>query len=304
MIKRLLILTAIIFGICAFSEGQNPIPNPGFENWTSHTGLSPYDTPDNWATLNNFTGLLGQTTAKKVTPGNSGNWAIKLQGINIPNVFTFPGILSSGTINTTNFNATGGFPVNFKPLLFKGYYKYDLSAGSDTAIITVLETKWNTTTSSRDTVGLGLQTFTGNQTTWTSFTTIIFPLSSATPDTIAIVVLSGSFTSPNPGALYLDDFSFYPNSSGINEINNITNHFAIYPNPASENLNIRYDNFETDKANVIVSDVTGRTINSISINQQTTSLNTFDYANGMYFYRLADKDNQNLVNGKFLIINK
>lgn len=301
MIKQILITIVIFFITTSFSIGQNPIPNPGFENWTTHSGLSSYDTPDNWATLNTLTGPLGQATATKVTPGNSGNWAIRLQGITIPFVGTFPGILSTGQINTTTFFASGGIPINFKPLMLKGYYKYDLSAGLDTATIAILESKWNTSTGKRDTVGLGGTQFNTNKTAWTSFTAFILPLSMVIPDTISIVVFSGSFTSANPGALFLDDFSFFPFSSGIDELN-ISNHFSVYPNPANENINIKFDDFISNPSTLIISDLSGRIINTISLKEHLTTINTLNYAQGIYFYQLIDNDNKNLLNGKFSII--
>jgi len=302
MIKQILITIVIIFIATSFLFGQNPIPNPGFENWTTHTGLSSYETPDNWATLNQLTSLAGQYTATKVTPGHSGNWAIKLQGITITGIGTVPGLLSTGQINNTNFSASGGFPINYKPLLFNGYYKYDLSAGLDTATIAVLETMWNTSTGKRDTVGIGGTTFATNKGSWTSFTAIIIPINNEIPDTVSIVFLSGSFTSANPGALFLDDLSFFPASSGVNELN-ISNHFSLYPNPSSNNnVNIRFDDFETNPSSLIISDLTGRILNTISLKDHLTTLNTSNYADGIYYYQLIDKDNKNLLNGKFTII--
>jgi hypothetical protein len=301
MIKQILTAIVIIFIATGFAIGQNPIPNPGFENWTTHTGLSSYDTPDNWGTLNTFSGPFGQTTATKVAPGNSGNWAIRLQGLNITGLGTIPGILSSGQISTTNFTASGGIPVNYRPLAFNGYYKYDLSAGLDTATVAIVETKWNTTTGASDTVGLGASFFATNVTSWTSFTVFIIPTSIETPDTVSILFLSGSLTNSHPGALYLDDFTFSPFSSGINELN-VANHFTVYPNPASDNIYFKYDDFGSNPATLIISDLSGRIINNKAIKNEITTLSTLNLADGLYFYHLVDSNNQNLLNGKFTII--
>ncbi|MEI6815973.1 MAG: T9SS type A sorting domain-containing protein [Bacteroidota bacterium] len=304
MNKYLLTIATLIMMTFSFYRTQGQIPNAGFESWTTHTGFGTYLTPDSWGTLNQLTGLAGQFTATRVTPGNSGTYAIRLQAIpGIPFIGSVPGILSSGQINTQTFGSAGGFPINFRPLMFKGYYKYDLTAGLDTATIAIVMTMWNTVTNSRDTVGLGGTQFRTDQQTWTSFSAFIIPTSASIPDTISILILSGSLTSANPGALFLDDLSYYPNPAGISEVNNEFNHFSVYPNPASTNMNVKYDDFNTNPASLTIYDVTGRELDRMLLTQQNSTINTTKYPNGIYFYQLSDKNNQGLLNGKFSIIN-
>ena len=308
MIKKLLLLTVLFLGVFTFVKGQTPIPNASFENWTTHSGLTSYQTPDGWQTLNQLTSLAGQFTAKRDTHHYAGSYSIRLQGIaGIPFIGTVPGMLSTGVINQTNFSATGGFPVNFRPYELKGYYQYDLSAGLDTATIVILLSKWNTTTNSRDTVGLGGTQFRTNVSTWTSFTAFILPVpftSTVIPDTCSIIILSGSLTSATPGALYLDDLSFFPANSGIGEVSTGNNHLFVYPNPAATSLTVKYEDYATIKASMVLTDVSGRIVSNEHLTQQITTISTTGLADGIYFYRLLDGNQTPLATGKISIINK
>ncbi len=303
--NKYLLLMVLLVGRMSLGISQNAIPNPGFEDWTAHTGFGSYETPDGWQTLNQLTALATVFTAKKDAPGYSGNYAVRLQGIaGVPFVGTVPGILSSGIINQQTFAATGGFGVNFRPLEFKGYYKYDLTAGLDTATIAIFLTKWNTSTSSRDTVGIGGTQFKTDQQTYVAFNAFIIPLpfnSTVIPDTVSILILSGSLTSANPGALYLDDLSFYPVSAGIEEVNFGNHDLIIYNNNAASSISIKYPEFRETTATVVISDITGRAVGNVILKEEITTFNTGSFAPGLYFYNIIGEDKKSLATGKFTI---
>src|SRR5262245_1477629 len=87
----------LILAICSWTmlQAQNPVPNPGFENWTSGN-------PDNW-TANNFG--PGASPVMQTTPSYNGLLALKGEVILVGPVSFFP-ILSS-----TDASAVG-FPVS------------------------------------------------------------------------------------------------------------------------------------------------------------------------------------------------
>ncbi|UCH65248.1 MAG: hypothetical protein JSW63_11690 [Ignavibacterium sp.] len=115
MIKSIqkLYLTLLITFIFSFLlNAQNPIPNPGFENWTSNT-------PDGWLPNNQ----MGQQPA--VTPSSdahSGGFSAKLEVVDVIG-FPFPPNILSGTDGL-------GFPVSQRYEALNGYFKFAPQSGN------------------------------------------------------------------------------------------------------------------------------------------------------------------------------
>lgn len=169
---------------------QNPIPNPGFENWANGE-------PNGWSTINRT--LLG-TTFTAVTIDNNnpqqGNASIKLETIT-KDVFLFgpvtvPGLITLGEIilDIANQTATvdGGVPVSGKPQSLNGWFKY-LPAPGDLCIMGIGLTRWNGT--SRDTLAYDYL-LSGSQPNWQTFTVPINYLIQAQADTMNILFLSSN----------------------------------------------------------------------------------------------------------------
>lgn len=188
MKKSLLFISMLVAG--ATSSIAQTIPNPGFETWTSGE-------PDGWGTSNALVaGGVTQTTSKK-----SGVAAIKIQ----TNAGQAGIAVSSGTITTTG--VTGGFPFSSRVVDLSGFLRY-VPTGGDTALISVILTKWNG--SSRDTIGTSLDTLTvGWATTlYNPFTTIIKYTAVGNPDSAQIILRSSIGTGVAGSVLLVDDLSF------------------------------------------------------------------------------------------------
>ena len=89
-----------------------------------------------------------------------------------------------------------------------------------------------------------------------------------------------------------------PNNNSTKEIKNIyssTNN-AIYPNPASTNLTIEFENKIVNQIKyVVIEDMQGKAIDQInSINENKIILSIQNYSDGLYQVKIRDK-NHNLI---------
>ncbi len=92
-----------------------------------------------------------------------------------------------------------------------------------------------------------------------------------------------------------------PVGVGIKEVTE-SNNELVFPNPAQNEINFVAD--ASQQKAIQIFDVTGRLIDIITITNNQTTINTSNYANGMYRYNIIGKDNSILNKGKFTIINK
>ena len=83
----------------------------------------------------------------------------------------------------------------------------------------------------------------------------------------------------------------------IDNINEGNTMFALYPNPASQNININIDNQSSFKGNVIITDLSGRTVYSSLLNNNNV-INISDFSKGLFFVTLYNdsfKETQKLI---------
>lgn len=194
MKKSLLFISMLMAG--ATSIVAQTIPNAGFESYTA--GL-----PTSWGTLKN---LLAGSYAKASAAGdfNSGLYAIQLVTTNSGGNI-YPGIAASKSTATLSGVSAGGFPCTSRPTSLEGFVKY-IPTGSDTAIVSVIFTKWNGT--SRDTIGSGLLEITIGYSTFGPISAPITFTNFQNPDTCQIILASSDATGVVGSSLYVDDLSF------------------------------------------------------------------------------------------------
>ncbi|MGP8214680.1 MAG: T9SS type A sorting domain-containing protein [Bacteroidia bacterium] len=118
------------------------------------------------------------------------------------------------------------------------------------------------------------------------------------PDTILILFSSSSFYKPVPGSiLYLDQTSIV---LGVNEISAPAVNVAVFPNPASTEVNFKISS--TEMANhADIYDITGQKVNSYEVRDNLATINTASYATGLYIYQLYDKSGNVMKIGKFSV---
>lgn len=253
--KKLFLTTAyLLSGLAAFAQ----IPNSGFETWSTSSG---YNMPGDWDNLNPLTSALSIYTCTKGTPGYGGSSYIQLTSKNVATVGVVPGVAVSGVINTTTYMPQSGFAFSARPASLTGAWQY-MAYGSDAGHIIVYLSKWNTTTSSRDTVAYTDHTLSGMVMSWATFSIPLTYKSSATPDS-AIIVLSSSGTSPvNNSYLYVDDLAFTGTApSSIANTVKAVESISIYPNPAGLISTLELSTTQPGSGMLTITDVTGRIVN-------------------------------------------
>ena len=112
--------------------------------------------------------------------------------------------------------------------------------------------------------------------------------------TINTSTVSSAFgTSPQTIVTILKNY----NLVGVNETQKSAIELSVFPNPASNLINFSTTN--TEAAQVIAFDVTGRVIATEVLEMGKAKMNLSNFSTGVYLYRLVDKNKQTLTTGKF-----
>lgn len=293
-----------IFGIFAFTifRGKSQ-PNGGFENWSTVYTLQE---PDNWQTLN-FVSLNppNPLSAFKATgiDKHSGNYALKLKTVYFDNN-PFPseigdstGAVFTGKITLSPFAYKYGFPYTDRPEKLEFWSKYS-PVGGDTAGALVILKKWNGIES--DTIAIGGVNI--NATSgYSPFQVDLVYYSDELPDTAVIGFASSKIPliARLNSTLYVDDVIF-TGWVGVNQYDKNAELVKIFPNPASDNVNILSSMEASD--NIQVSDVTGKIVGNYKIRNCEVNINTGAFAVGIYIYEIRNNANRMLCKGKFNVI--
>lgn len=111
---------------------------------------------------------------------------------------------------------------------------------------------------------------------------------------IGIVDLGDGFVD---SGLMIDGSGFWSEqSSGIKELENIG--FSIFPNPASEIINLNINNANNTDQTLNIYNVTGALVKSEMLNQSNRQINIEDLSNGVYIVEIKSKEfieNQRLI---------
>lgn len=290
--KKSYLLTIFLNIVCMLAFAQNPLPNPGFENWTQNGNY--YD-PDNWNTLNPSTIVLGILTATRANPPDvhSGSLAIKLQ-TKVVFGLTANGIASTGTIITTPpYGVVGGIPFSGRPDSIAGWFKYQ-PAGTDSGFAQFLSLDAN-----NDTVGFVRWSAPNtNVTSYTRFSKAINYFSSNTPDTSQWILSSSRGTNPVVGSLiYFDDLQLITNPVGIEQTIDDKS-VQVYTNLDSGTITILNKNGK--RLFLTLFEITGRQILKADFKSSRYETHIHYCKNGVYLYRLADERGNLVKTGKLI----
>ncbi|MBN4062452.1 MAG: hypothetical protein COA57_15570 [Flavobacteriales bacterium] len=227
LVKKALFVIAASLSLYTSATAQNTIPNPGFENWVNQ---GTYEDPQDWATLNQETSLLGISTVTKATgtDAHSGTSAIRLETKSVAGQIV-PGTAITGVFNPLSLEINGGFSCNVRPVSLSGWYKYS-PAGLDGGSVEVILSKWNPATFLREPIGSGIFIEPIAVNTYAYFTATINYVSSELPDTAVIILLSSAYNTPIPGSILFVDDLVFDLPSGISTPAH-SYEISIYPNP-------------------------------------------------------------------------
>ena len=284
--KKILSIIAISFAL--HSYGQNPIPNPGFEEWNPFDN---YEEPQGWGSTNAVT---GDFVVKPVQPdtvsieGSSAKLVTK-SGYNL----SLPGVLcSNGYYNTNTSRCSGGFPISESYVYFNGYGMYNPKNG-DTGIIYVRLTRWDPQTNHRVTVASAEVNFSKNNPVFDYFSVPLTYISSDAPDTALIEIRSTKKTKdiPKGSKLRVDNLEF----AGFTSVENPeTVTMEVYPNPSNENVSIHLSP-TPEKLYISIFDVVGRRISQHFMPANEIRISTELLPTGLYYLHVTDSNHKKIT---------
>ena len=136
-------------------------------------------------------------------------------------------------------------------------------------------------------------------TTWQQVTaTINYIAGSPTPDTIRISFLSSNGTNVDSSTLYVDDVSIL-SSVGVSQTIMTNELVDIYPNPASNTINVQCNNAAI--LNLEIYAVSGQLVAAKRISG-TNTIDATNLASGLYFYNIYDHATNIVQKGKISIV--
>lgn len=295
--KKLIIAFILLTG---FSVNAQTVGNPNFENWTTPSTYTTDTLPLNWWSFY-------CNTVKPTMDAYSGTYATKIQGWFACGIAQ--GIMVNGTAPTMYGSfMDAGTPFTTKPAAISGYYKYtDVTAG-DSAEVTIILKRYNTTTMQRDTVSYSTLALPATA----SYSLFTVPLNDllpgVAPDSIIIMFNSSkhllfdmtTMALPN---LYIDRIVMPETTNNINE--NSTFLFAsnLFPNPfsVSSTLVIDAEADQLKSAVVSIYDVNGKKVNEIrNLTSNTVQIEQNSLSAGNYFYKVTSEVGL-LASGKFIV---
>ncbi len=261
------------------------IPNNGFETWISMPG---YSTPVDWDNLNQVTYYKNVFTCNQGTPGNPGASYLFLISKNVQGKGVVPGRAVSGKIDTTSYKPISGYSFINRPQQLNYFMQYMPYDPSDSVSVSVLLTKWDNTTLTRDTVAYGVSYYNAMAHTWLAEGVYLNYMSGDAPDT-AMIVISSSSSNPKDGSyIYIDNLQFNGSVIGIEENSILENNILVYPNPSSD---IIYFNLKglIKSVKVELFDLLGNQIFSDTwVNQSSITIS--NYQPGIYYLRITENN--------------
>jgi hypothetical protein len=290
--KNYFALILIVVAKIGFAQ----IPNNGFDTWTNN-GI--YQTPTYWDNLNQITYDNSIYTCVQGTPGYIGSSYLILTTKSVLGKGVVPARVVSGKIDTVTYKPIHGYPFANRPQTLTYNLQYMPYDPSDSSSVTVLLTKWNTTTYKRDTVAFGGSYYNAMAHSWFVGTTYLTYLSGENPDS-AMIVISASSSAPKSGSyIYIDNLQFNGNVVGIteNSINDIG--VSVFPNPTRHNVTIKIDNTANTDYDLKVYDFEGKLIYEQTVLSNTITLNTSQWSRG--FYNLSITNNNKILTKKLII---
>lgn len=279
------VLKFIAAAFTGISTLQAQIPNFSFENWTSTGG---YEIPNNWGTMNNTTKTFSVFTATKATPGNPGNFYMKLTSKTVGPVVV-NGIAVSGVLDSLTMQPKSGFAFNQRPANFTGRWQHMIYGTSQGSLLVTL-TRWDTGLNTRVPVGTGSVTLSGMAMSWANFSIPINYTDGNNPDSCIIVLKASGSNPTNNDYLWVDNLGFSGIVAGVEE-KNIISSLNVYPNPSSENLTLKLNLTEQKEINIALVDITGKTIltetKQLAQGESAVNLNIGNLSKGIYFVKLS-----------------
>jgi hypothetical protein len=316
--KKILLSTFTFLSLISIAQDPS---NGSFETWTLGSLGQPKD-PTGWNSNNvlvtsllpgNDTAVFQNLNPTYITAGNSSAKIETVTLVSNPDPTSIPnvqGILFYGTVSITPLGFKPGKPYTTRATCLSFDYAY-MPSGLDSCAGYAFLSKWNAGTSKRDTIATAYLVL-GNQANMTHidvpFNYIPSYASSGNPDSLMVYFSSsvGSYVTgqvtPQPGSImYVDNATVSTNycAVGINE-NNAKSVLKAYPNPASSYFTLTVNSDEINSVEVF--DVTGKKLGAYNIEDMKVRISTDNFSNGLYIYKVCDKNKEVISTGKFNVV--
>ena len=278
-------LCILLLMISGFAKAQ--MLNGDFENW--HTDSFNAQKLDNWRHYQNdadksTAGFTGGTW--RVTNAYSGTYALKISRWYASDVD----------------NVRQQAAISQKPASLTGYYIYEdpnlvynINGGTghitDTALVLVQITRWNSALQRRDTIGSGVKKLWAVA-AYTPFTLAINYTSSGQPDSAVIALFPSSYPDTSTtivchdlgpcSYLTIDHLELQTSTAVI--ATNASEKVEVFPNPAYDQVFLRYN---SDRPiTVCLVNPLGAVVRTMNLTKGLNPMDIQDLASGIYFLKI------------------
>jgi hypothetical protein len=213
------------------------------------------------------------------------------------------GIAVSGRLDSMTMQPISGFAFNQRPATFTGKWQH-MIYGSSQGSVKVITTRWNATTSMRDTVAHAEQTLAGMAMSWANFSMNMMYMDSLNYPDSCIIVLQASGSNPaNNDYLWVDNMAFSgtvaivtntTSTVGIKEIQNAANRITLFPNPANESIQISLNLNQAQQITIEIYDIAGKLFYSnkeeAASGELKRKITIRDLPKGTYLLKVSGKE--------------
>jgi hypothetical protein len=277
------------FLIClapAFLFGQFQLPDGGFESWSTAPSGTYEEPASGWfASLNALKSLGAPVTVSKDTSSHSGTYCAKLRSATWGTLL-IPGLLVSGRFDVQDPNfLVQGKPFTDLPDAFQGWYKYAPVSG-DSGGVAALLTRWNNSTSKRDTLAQAAMVIYQAAGSWTYFDLPFVYTQSGAPDSLLLALVSSqggqNFSGQSGSTLWIDDISLNYGSNSAEDVDPSPTASVAYHH---HQIHVRLP-MSARNATLSLHDLQGRTLEIWPVGTGSQSW-TYDVNPGCYLLRLG-----------------
>ena len=257
------------------------IPNGGFETWSVDNN-GPY--PEGWWVSSQIWPGSNVVNCEMITDHTEGQYALKLSS-HYSSVYqaVIPG-----------WAFLMGFPVSNKPQSLYWDYKYQKFGNDPGGVIRVYLTEYDSISQTSNIISDQLRIFNVNKSEWTPYVMNLSYNPNKEPDSCYILIAcSDDEYAVDSTWLIIDNFLF-DTYIAVEEINENPFSISVFPNPATDIINIEIGNTKPGNINYSVLGITGQTMKK-GVFQSDEGISSFrlslaDLQAGIYFLRIQSQE--------------
>lgn len=242
-------------------QASAQLQNGSFEKWdTTQFFMYEVINPQSWISTNLYNVFndlpYGCTPT---TDSRTGKYALKLENFVDTSGNPYPAMVYTNSGDYFD-KSNPKFKVIEKATKLIGFYKFS-SPQTDSFEVSIVMYQGD------ETVGGGHVSVSEQTNVYTKFECVIDYITGATPDSAAISIISSMAEQPVAGTtLILDDLLLEGVSTGIKTPNTFVNSLQVYPNPASDYVNVGFKLTSNSLVSINILDITGKVVATLANN--------------------------------------